>query len=155
MALFVSSLIFCVKAAPIPLIIDTDLGFDVDDAGAIAVGNHLMDIGACELVGVVHNTGFYYGIGGVNVINNYYGRSDQSTMTLGAYTGAWGSSQDSQNNQNKYTTTIERDYPSPIQNYDQVPSAVDAYTAMLQRSENNSVVIGILLVCNTKQHSHT
>merc|ERR1719361_94823 len=141
MALFVSTLIFYVSAAPIPLIIDTDLGFDVDDAGAVAVGNHLMDIGACDLLGVVHNTGFYYGIGGVDVINNYYGRSNQTAMKLGAYTGAWGSSQSSQNNQNKYTSTIEHDYPSPVQNYNQVPSAVDAYTAMLSKAENNSVVI--------------
>ena len=51
-------------AAPVPLIIDTDLGFDVDDVGAVAVGNHLHDIGAANLLGVVHNTGFYYGIGG-------------------------------------------------------------------------------------------
>ena len=34
-------------ASPVQLIIDTDLGFDVDDAGAIAIANHLQDIGAC------------------------------------------------------------------------------------------------------------
>ena len=52
------------SAAPVPLIIDTDLGFDVDDVGAVAVGNHLHDIGAANLLGVVHNTGFLFGIGG-------------------------------------------------------------------------------------------
>eukprot|EP01084_Bolivina_argentea_P099401 178688_1 len=129
-------------ATAIPqLIIDTDLGFDVDDAGACAVGNHLADIGACELLGVVHNTGFYYGIGGVNAIMHYYGRGNQSQYNLGAYTGPWGSSQQSQDNQNKYTTRIEHDYPAPVQNYGQVPSAVAAYTAMLTKAPDNSVVI--------------
>eukprot|EP01083_Nonionella_stella_P095305 267503_1 len=129
------------ESKPVQLIIDTDLGLDVDDVGAIAVANHLQDIGACRLLGVVHNTGFYYGIGGVDVINHYYGRSNLSTYKLGAYTGPWGSSSQSFTNQNKYTTKIVNDYPSPIENYDQVPSAVDAYTTMLQDADNNSVVI--------------
>ena len=127
-----------VTATPVQLIIDTDLGFDVDDAGAVAVGNHLQDIGACDLLGIVHNTGFYYGIGGVDVIDHYYGRTN---LTLGAYTGQWGSSSQAQQNQNKYTSRIEKDYPSPIQNYDQVYSAVDAYTKMLEAAADNSVVI--------------
>ena len=126
----------------VQLIIDTDLGFDVDDAGAIAVGNHLADIGKCNLLGIVHNTGFYYGIGGVDTINNYYNRDyNKSLLNLGAYTGQWGSSQQSQNNQNRYTTTIENDYPSSIQNYDQVSSAVDSYTKMLSSASDSSVVI--------------
>ena len=29
------------SSAPVPLIIDTDLGFDVDDVGALSVANHL------------------------------------------------------------------------------------------------------------------
>ena len=78
MAIFSYLLLLLVSVAfaePVQLIIDTDLGFDVDDAGAVAVANHLQDIGACEILGIVHNTGFYYGICGVDVINNYYGRS--------------------------------------------------------------------------------
>ena len=65
----------------------------------------------------MHNTGFYEGIGGVDVINNWYGRS--TSMEEGAYTGQWGSN----GNQDSYTTTIENTYPSPVQNYDQVSGA--------------------------------
>ena len=135
-----------VFADPVRLIIDTDLGFDVDDVGAVSVGNHLADIGKCQLLGVVHNTGFYYGIGGVDVITHYYNRDynkvhSNSSILLGAYTGPWGSSPQSQNNQNKYTTTIEHDYPSPVQNYNQTLSAVDAYTQMLINAPDGSVVI--------------
>lgn len=74
---------------PVQLIIDSDLGYGVDDIGALAVVNHLQDIGKCKLLGVLHNTGFYKGIGGVDVINSWYGRSNP---VLGAYTGPWGSS---------------------------------------------------------------
>ena len=54
--------------------------------------------------GWVHNTGFYYGIGGVDVINNYYHRSNSTTMKLGAYRGAWGSSSFAQGTQNGIKT---------------------------------------------------
>mmetsp|Transcript_3204 Transcript_3204/g.6716 ORF Transcript_3204/g.6716 Transcript_3204/m.6716 type:complete len:456 (+) Transcript_3204:164-1531(+) len=123
------------NAAPVQLIIDTDLGFDVDDVGAIAVGHNLADQGYADILAIVHNTGFYEGIGGVDVINNWYGRS--TSMEEGAYTGQWGSN----GNQDSYTTTIENTYPSPVQNYDQVQSAVSAYTKVLQAAENNSVTI--------------
>jgi len=38
-----------VALAQCPLIIDTDLGFDVDDVGAIAVGHYLHGIGAAKV----------------------------------------------------------------------------------------------------------
>jgi len=89
---------------------------------------NLQDIGACEILGVIHNTGFYKGIGGVDVVNNYYGRGQSgnanqqqpSNLTLGAYRGQWGSSGDAQSSQDSYTSTIENDWPSEVQNYDQV-----------------------------------
>lgn len=40
-------------AAPIQLIIDTDLGFDVDDVGAIAVANYFQDVGEAEILCMV------------------------------------------------------------------------------------------------------
>ena len=104
-------------AAPVRLVVDTDLGFDVDDAGALAVASHLADLGECELVGVVHDTGpagprgkpsrrsvdaprrvgFVKGVGGADTIVHYYGRDPP----LGAYTGPWGSSDDAQQAQDK------------------------------------------------------
>lgn len=124
---------------PVQLIIDTDLGFDVDDAGAIAVANHLQDIGACKLLAIVHNTGFAKGIGGVSVINNWYNRS--SSVKLGAYKGVWASSPAAQSAQDKYTTTIETRYPSPVQDSSQTDDAMTAYKAVLSAADDASVVI--------------
>jgi hypothetical protein len=135
--LFASS-VSSASSNKVQLIVDTDLGFDVDDVGALAVANHLADIGKCDILGVVHNTAFYEGIGGVDVVNDWYNRSgDQDKLRLGAYTGQWGSS----GGQDAYTTTIEHDFPAAVSNYDEVPSAVDAYTAMLSGAANGSVVI--------------
>ena len=122
----------------VKLIIDTDLGFDVDDVGAIAVANYLQDTGACEIVAVIYNTAFYKGIGGVDVVNHWFNRS---TATLGSYRGQWGSSSDAQDAQDSYTSTVEHDFPSPVQNYDQVPDEVNAYRAALAAAENASIVI--------------
>ena len=123
------------RAAPVPLIIDTDLGFDVDDVGAIAVANYLADRGECEILAITHNTAFYEGIGGVDTIVNWYGR--HGALELGAYTGPWGSA----GGQDRYTTAIEADYPAPVRNYDEAQSAVAAYEAALGRAENRSVVV--------------
>ena len=38
-------------------------------------------------------------------------------------------------------TKIEQDYPSPVQNYDQVPNEVDAYRTALSAAADGSVVI--------------
>jgi len=122
----------------VQLIIDTDLGFDVDDVGAISVANHLQDIGACKILAVIHNTGFHKGIGGCDVINNHYGRTTETGMALGAYKGPWGSTTGSQD---KYTSMIEQAYPSEIKNFDAVDSAVAAYTKTLAKAADHSVVI--------------
>ena len=126
------------RVQPVQLIVDTDLGFDVDDAGALAVANHLQDIGACELLAVIHDTGFYKGVGGVDVINHFYNRTG---VRLGAYRGAWASSQAAQSAQDRYTSTIQARYPSPVQNADQVDDAVTAYTKALSAAADGSVVI--------------
>eukprot|EP00602_Paraphysomonas_sp_CaronLab_P000530 CAMPEP_0185021796 /NCGR_PEP_ID=MMETSP1103-20130426/4504_1 /TAXON_ID=36769 /ORGANISM="Paraphysomonas bandaiensis, Strain Caron Lab Isolate" /LENGTH=419 /DNA_ID=CAMNT_0027553539 /DNA_START=34 /DNA_END=1293 /DNA_ORIENTATION=- len=127
-----------VCSSPVQLIIDTDLGFDVDDVGAIAVGNYFQDIGEAEILAVIHNTAFYKGIGGVDVINHWYDRFD---LELGGYRGQWGSSDDAQDAQDSYTSSIERDYPSDIQNYDQVLDEVSAYKKALSGADNNTVVV--------------
>ena len=125
-------------ASPVQLIVDTDLGFDVDDVGAVSVANYFQDMGEAELLAVIHNTAFYKGIGGVDVLNNYYSRVG---VEYGAYRDQWGSSDDAQAAQDSYTSKIEEDYPSPVKNYDDAVDEVTAYKRALSRAFNNSVVI--------------
>ena len=55
--------------APVPLIIDTDAGFDVDDVGAVCLGNALQDNGETEIIAVGHTNGYVKGIGAVSALS--------------------------------------------------------------------------------------
>jgi len=70
---------------PSNLIIDTDMGYDVDDVGAVCIAHALQDAGEANILGIVHDTGFEKGIGAVSVLNTFYGHDIQ----LGAYNGVF------------------------------------------------------------------
>ena len=54
------------------LIIDTDLGFDCDDAGALAFANILHNEGAVSLLAVTHSVNRQIGAAAIRNINTYY-----------------------------------------------------------------------------------
>jgi hypothetical protein len=58
-------------AAPKKLIIDTDLGFDADDAVALCLAHALADGGEIELLGVTHDAGYPMGVAAVAAINTW------------------------------------------------------------------------------------
>lgn len=58
------------------LIIDTDFGFDCDDAGALAVANTLKNKGKLEILAVTHSVNKKIGCDAIKLINDYYGNSD-------------------------------------------------------------------------------
>merc|ERR1719326_1510168 len=66
------------------LIIETDLGLDLDDVSALCMANALHDKGEANLIAVMHNTGFAKAVGGISAINNYY---HHSNIPIGAYKG--------------------------------------------------------------------
>ncbi|KAL3929133.1 MAG: hypothetical protein SGPRY_002090, partial [Prymnesium sp.] len=68
----------------VPLIIDTDMSFDVDDVGAICIAHALMDRGEADLLAVVHSSGYPEGIGAASALNEWYGHH---SVKLGAYKG--------------------------------------------------------------------
>lgn len=55
--------------------IDTDLGADCDDAGAIAIANVLHNKQKCKILGFTHTTTAKYSGAGIEVINKYYGNN--------------------------------------------------------------------------------
>ena len=69
------------------MIIDTDMGFDVDDVGALCVAHALADNNETDILLVVHDTGFRLGAGAISSINHFYGRDE---IPIGAYKGAFG-----------------------------------------------------------------
>ncbi|WP_339923582.1 nucleoside hydrolase [uncultured Cyclobacterium sp.] len=59
------------------IILDTDMGSDCDDVGAMAVLHHFADQGKVEILGVIYSSGKVpYGVGIIDAINVYYGRPE-------------------------------------------------------------------------------
>ncbi|MHC4097424.1 MAG: family 16 glycoside hydrolase [Planctomycetota bacterium] len=59
------------------VILDTDIGSDCDDAGAMAVLHKLADKGEVKILGIIYSSGKNkFGIGVCDAINTYYGRGD-------------------------------------------------------------------------------
>lgn len=61
---------------PVPLILDTDMGNDIDDALALAMIHALQSRGECELLGVVSSKDNPYSPVYIDVVNTFYGRGD-------------------------------------------------------------------------------
>lgn len=69
-------------STPVPLIFDTDLGNDVDDAMALAVIHALADRGQCELLAVTVTKHNAYAGPCVDLLNTFYGRPDVPIGTV-------------------------------------------------------------------------
>ena len=58
------------------IIIDTDLGFDCDDAGALAIANKLKNESKIDILAVTHSVNKKIGCDAIKLINDYYGNPD-------------------------------------------------------------------------------
>jgi hypothetical protein len=139
-----SSIVVALAAAADPqrLIVDTDMGFDVDDVVAVCLANALHMAGKADLLAVVHDTGCKLGIGGVSSIQNFYGHNN---VTLGAWKGKFGSDCDQHyagtSGQNQYLSRIIGGMGGPVKDSSQVGSGVAAYRSALAAAPNGSVNI--------------
>jgi len=125
----------------VPLIIDTDASFDVDDVVAICMAHALMDNGEVDIKAIVHDAGIPEGIGAMSVLNHYYGRDD---IVLGAYKGDFGKWPGGGWVEGDYVMDLVRNYPSPVKDSSQVPDAVSAYRQVLAAAEDRSIVIAAI-----------
>ena len=65
-----------VEPRPVPLILDTDMGNDIDDALALAMIHGLQSRGECRLLGVTVSKDNPLAPAFVDVVNTFYGRSE-------------------------------------------------------------------------------
>jgi inosine-uridine nucleoside N-ribohydrolase len=72
----VACLIANVCFAARPVIFDTDMGNDIDDALALAVLHALSDRGECELIGVTLTNAHPAAVPYIRMVNRFYGRGD-------------------------------------------------------------------------------
>ena len=119
------------------IILDTDLGSDCDDAGALAVLHALADAGEADILACIYSSGLNsYGAGCISAINTYYGRA-------GIPIGAAEESElgDSRNDFLEAIATNQALYGHKIVSRDDVPDLVSVYRQALAAAPDNSVQI--------------
>jgi hypothetical protein len=122
--------------APVPLIIDTDLFTNADDAGALAVANALQDQGAVRLLGVMVDTPSRWGAPAVDAINTWYGHGD---VPVGAHQPVDGSVA-----ARDYAQPLAREFPNDLTDGARAPEAVGLYRRLLAAQPDHGVVIAAI-----------
>lgn len=123
----------------IKILLDTDLGSDCDDAGALAVLHKMADKGLCEILAVTHCSSGVCGAVTIQAINDWYKRPEipigiykkREFLTAGNYI--------------KYSKPLSEAY---LQNND-MPQIEDAVRVMRKTLvENKDVVIAVIGMSN-------
>lgn len=122
------------EAVPIPVIFDTDMGPDYDDAGAIALLYAFADSNKINVLATMASTR-YEGVAGVlNVFNTYFKRPD---MPIGVPVGNAVEQRDWQH----WTDSLLARYPHQIKKNSDAEDAVNLYRKLLAKQPDNSVTI--------------
>ena len=123
-------------AAPVRIILDTDMSGDCDDAGALAVLHALADRGECRLLAVVTNRKdkTNASAAAVDAINTYYGR-------VGIPIGTDKVGPTDLQRTSAYTQALRNEFPHQAKPDDQMPDAFDVYRRVLTLQPDGSVTI--------------
>ena len=128
------------KGSRAAIILDTDIGVDVDDAGALAVLHALADRGEAKILATVSNTYDPYAAASIDVINTYYGRPNipvgrnSDKRQLPKATPWW------RKNDAHFARDLAEEFPHNI-DLEKVPSAVSVYREALASQPDGSVTV--------------
>lgn len=114
---------------PVKVIFETDMCFDVDDVGALAVLHSYAKKGDADILGIAYDEVHKDGAAAISAINTFYGRND---IPIGVYKGNLPNPDYS-----KYLSAAAA-YPHDCSN---VREAVDMYVDILSKQSDNSVTI--------------
>lgn len=121
---------------PVPILLDTDIGPDCDDAGAVAVLHTLERMRKVQIVGMTHCTSSRWGAGCLDALNGYFGRGDIPVGTLKRLAGFL----DDDEIYGKYNKGVAQGYPNRYSDAEEAPDAIDLYRELLSKSEDDTVV---------------
>jgi hypothetical protein len=125
-------------SGPVPIILDTDIGPDCDDAAAVAVLHALADLGEAKLLGMMCNTTSPWGAPCLNAINTYYGHPEIPIGTLKGPGNPGGGESWYGESFNRF---IAETYPNQLQHGSNAPDAVHLYRQLLANATDQSVVV--------------
>ena len=121
------------------VILDTDIGPDCDDAGAIAILNKLCDFGEARVLAMGNCTVHPEGACCIDAINWYYGRHGIPVGTLKSADGP-GKDEEANSVWLKYNKFITENFDHSFK-HTLIPDVITVYREALSRSEDNSVVL--------------
>lgn len=116
------------------IIVDTDIGPDYDDVGALAVLHALSDKGLAKPLAVMASNKNEFVAPSIDVLNTYFGRVELpvgAPKGKGADIGAW----------QKWPQMLVAKYPHDIKTTYEVPDAVKLYRKILSQQPDGSVII--------------
>ena len=124
------------KPGPVPIIFDTDMASDCDDAGALAVLHALADRGEAQILAVMVNSGDENraSAAAADAIDTYYGRPDIPI-------GVDKSIPSRPRGHSPYTLALRDEFPNDVGPDLQAPAALDVYRQTLAAQPDGSVVI--------------
>jgi pyrimidine-specific ribonucleoside hydrolase len=143
------------RTKPVHIILDSDMGPDYDDVGAITILHALADKGEAKILATMASTK-YEGVAGVlNVFNTYFNRPD---IPIGVPKGYALDLRDWQH----WTDTVLAKYPHKIKTNNEAWDAVKLYRKILAAQPDHSatiVTIGFLTnlsnLLNTKADEYS
>lgn len=131
------------------VILDTDMGPDYDDVGAIAMLHAFADSGYVTILGTIASTR-YEGVASVlNIFNTYFHRPDIPVGVPKQWAYA-------EKDKQHWTDSLIARYPHTIKTNEEVPDAVSLYRKILAEQPDNSVTIitiGFFTNLNNLLHS--
>lgn len=116
------------------LILDTDIGPDYDDVGAMAVMHALADKGEVRPLAVIASNKNELVVPTIEILNTYFGRPE---LPIGAPKGkgpSYGATQ-------KWPEMLVEKYPHKIARTSDAPDAVETYRKILAKQPDQSVTI--------------
>jgi inosine-uridine nucleoside N-ribohydrolase len=128
---------FMTFSSPYSLILDTDMGADCDDTGALSVLHHLADAGEVRPLAVIYSSGRTpWGAGLCDAINHEHGRP----LPLGAYKGDDVGERIDKIGAEEISKDVAR-YGHRVTHGDDVRDALEVYRSALAAEPDGSVKI--------------
>lgn len=125
------------EAESVRLILDTDLGPDYDDVGAMALMHALADSGQVQILATLSSNADERVVPCIEVINTYFNRPEIPVGATKSSTAAilttW--------HKEKWTDALPAHYPHPTAKTSDAPDAVAVYRQLLSQQPDSSVVI--------------
>lgn len=128
-----------VQAAPVKIILDTDLGNDVDDVMALVMLHNLQRRGACELLAVTITKDHPQAAGFADAINTLYGRPDTPIGVV--RDGAAKDAREFNRLADEKNADGSLRYPHDLRSGDDAPPATTLLRQILAAQPDGSVVI--------------